>query len=101
MYHPDFEQGGMNFAALLKSKKSFFFRKYKTIRVELDRVEIRKENGRVLVKFVQAFQGDDYRDKGWKSMVLADDKDKGLRITSEGWSVISGSSSDSGSKGPQ
>ncbi len=100
MYHPDFEQSGMNFTALLKSKKSFF-RKYKTIRVEVDRVEIRKENGRVLVRFVQAFQGDDYRDKGWKSMVLADDKDKGLRITSEGWSIISGSSSDSGSKGPQ
>lgn len=100
MYHPDFQQGAMNYAALLKSKKSFF-RKYTTIQVQLDRVEIRKENGRMVVKFVQSFQGDSYRDKGWKSMVLADDKDKGLRIVTEGWTPVQGSSSDTGSKGPQ
>ncbi|AFM24162.1 hypothetical protein Desti_1450 [Desulfomonile tiedjei DSM 6799] len=97
MYHPEFEQTGMDYAGLLKSKKSFF-RKYKTIRVEIDRVEIRKENGRTHVKFVQTFQGDSYRDKGWKNMVLADDKDKKLRIVSEGWTALSESASDSGSK---
>ncbi|MBI5251062.1 MAG: L,D-transpeptidase family protein [Desulfomonile tiedjei] len=100
MYHPDFEQGAMKYSALLKSKKSFF-RKYTAIRVELDRVEIRKEKGRQIVRFVQSFQGDNYRDKGWKSMVLDDDKDKGLRIVSEGWTSISGPSSDTGSKSPQ
>lgn len=97
MYHPEFEQSGIDYAGLLKSKKSFF-RKYKTIRVEIDRVEIRKESGRTFVKFVQSFQGDSYRDKGWKSMVLADDKDKKLRIVSEGWTALSESASDSGSK---
>jgi murein L,D-transpeptidase YafK len=100
MYHPDFQQGAMNYPALLKSKKSFF-RKYKTIRVELDRVEIRKDKNRTCVKFVQSFQGDNYSDKGWKSMVLAEDKDQGLRIVSEGWTPLPGSSSDTGSKNSQ
>jgi hypothetical protein len=36
MYHPDFEHEGMNYGALLKTKKNFF-RKYRTIRVEVDR----------------------------------------------------------------
>jgi murein L,D-transpeptidase YafK len=93
MYHPDFEHEGMNYSTLLKTKKNFF-RKYRTIRVEVDRVEIRKVQGRVLVRFVQSFQGDNYSDKGWKSMVLAGGKDTGFRIVSEGWTAISGSSSD-------
>ncbi len=100
MYHPDFEQGAMKYPELMKSKKSFF-RKYKTIRVDLDRMEIRKENGILAVKFVQSFQGDNYSDKGWKSMVLANDKDKGFRIISEGWAPISGPASNTGAKGPQ
>ena len=94
MYHPDFEHEGMNYGALLKTKKNFF-RKYRTIRVEVDRVEIRKVQGRVLVRFVQSFQGDKYSDKGWKSMVLDGGKDSGFRIVSEGWTALSGSSSDS------
>ena len=94
MYHPDFEHEGMNYVALLKTKKNFF-RKYRTIRVEVDRVEIRKVQGRVLVRFVQSFQGDKYSDKGWKSMVLDGGKDSGFRIVSEGWTALSGSSSDS------
>jgi len=94
MYHPDFEHEGMNYEALLKTKKNFF-RKYRTIRVEVDRVEIRKVQGRVLVRFVQSFQGDKYSDKGWKSMVLDGGKDSGFRIVSEGWTALSGSSSDS------
>ena len=94
MYHPDFEHEGMNYEMLLKVKKNFF-RKYRTIRVDVDRVEIRKAQGRVLVRFVQSFQGDSYRDKGWKSMVLAGGKDAGFRIVSEGWTALSGSASDS------
>ncbi len=93
MYHPDFEHEGMDYQMLLKSKKNFF-RKYRTIHVKVDRVEIRKVKGRVLVKFVQSFQGDNYRDKGWKTMVLAGGKDTGFRIVAEGWTAISGSSSD-------
>jgi murein L,D-transpeptidase YafK len=93
MYHPDFEHEGMNYAMLLKTKKNFF-RKYRTIRVAVERVEIRKVQGRVLVRFVQSFQGDNYSDKGWKSMVLAGGKDAGFRIVSEGWTALSGSSSD-------
>ncbi len=93
MYHPDFEQEGMNYEGLLKTKKNFF-RKYRTIRVEVERVEIRKVQGRVLVRFVQSFQGDKYRDKGWKSMVLAGGEGSGFRIVSEGWTALSGPSSD-------
>ncbi len=93
MYHPDFEHEGMDYQMLLKSKKNFF-RKYRTIHVKVDRVEIRKVKGRILVKFVQSFQGDKYRDKGWKTMVLAGGKDTGFRIIAEGWTAISGSSAD-------
>jgi murein L,D-transpeptidase YafK len=93
MYHPDFEHEGMDYAMLLKTKKNFF-RKYRTIRVSVERVEIRKVQGRVLVRFVQSFQGDKYSDKGWKSMVLARGKDSGFRIVSEGWTALSGTSSD-------
>jgi hypothetical protein len=89
MYHPDFEHEGMNYGALLKTKKNFF-RKYRTIRVEVDRVEIRKVQGRVLVRFVQSFQGDKYSDKGWKSMVLDGGKDSGFRIVSEGMDRLIG-----------
>jgi murein L,D-transpeptidase YafK len=99
MYHPEFEQGGMNYKALLKSKRSFF-RKYATIRVELDRVEIRKDAEKTTVQFVQSFHGDGYRDKGRKSMVLASDKDKGLKIVSEEWTSLHESSSHSGAQGP-
>jgi murein L,D-transpeptidase YafK len=93
MYHPDFEHEGMDYAMLLKTKKNFF-RKYRTIRVSVERVEIRKEQGRVVVRFVQSFQGDKYSDKGWKSMVLARGKDTGFRIVSEGWTALSGNASD-------
>ncbi|HMK36876.1 MAG TPA: L,D-transpeptidase family protein [Desulfomonilaceae bacterium] len=99
MYHPDFEQGTANYKALLKSKRNFF-RKYGTIRVQMDRVEIRKDMDKIVVEFIQSFQGDDYRDKGRKSMVLAGGKDKGLRILSEGWSPLQEYSSDTSSKTP-
>jgi murein L,D-transpeptidase YafK len=96
MYHPDFEHEGMNYDMLLKTKKNFF-RKYRTIRVDMERVEIRKEQGRVIVRFIQSFQGDKYRDKGWKSMVLAAGKDTGFRIVSEEWTSLSGAAADTDS----
>jgi len=87
MYHPDFEQGKMDYAKFVKSKKNFF-RKYRTIRVNVERVDIRKVDGRILVKFVQLFQGDEYRDTGWKSMVLDESEGGAIRIRSEGWSPL-------------
>lgn len=100
MYHPEFEQGTIKYTGLLKSKKSFF-RKYGTIRVQMDRVEIRKDNDKTVVQFIQSFHGDAYRDKGRKSMVLASSKDKALRIISEEWTPLHESSADSGTQGPQ
>jgi tetratricopeptide (TPR) repeat protein len=85
MYHADFRQGSMDHKAFLKSKKHFF-RKYRTIRVETEGVEIEKSENRFLVKFIQSFQGDDYCDKGRKSMVLIRDKHKGFKIVQEDWS---------------
>jgi murein L,D-transpeptidase YafK len=98
MYHPEFEQGALNYKGLLKSKRSFF-RKYGTIRVELDRVEIRKDADKTVVQFIQSFHGDGYRDKGRKSMVLVSGKDKGLKILSEEWTPLHESSSDSHAQG--
>lgn len=87
MYHPDFQLGNMDQKMFRKSKKRLF-NKYRSIRVEFERVEIRKEEERVHVKFLQSFQGDDYRDKGWKDMVLVGDKNKGFRILSEEWAPL-------------
>lgn len=87
MYHPDFQLGNMDRKMFRKSKKRLF-NKYQSIRVEFERVEIRKVEERVEVKFLQSFQGDDYRDKGWKNMVLVGGKNKGFRIFSEEWSPL-------------
>ncbi len=84
LYHPEFRYGKMNYGKFFESKKHFFS-KYGVIRVELDEVDIRKVDGKLTVRFLQTFQGDDYSDKGWKSMVLAGSKTKGLRIVSEKW----------------
>ena len=87
MYHPQFGQGNMDYEMFRKSKKNFF-RKYRTIRVEIERVEIRKAGDALQVSFVQSFQGDSYRDKGRKTMVLAGGKEKGYQIVQEGWSRL-------------
>ncbi len=87
MYHPDFKDGKVDYKMFLKSKQNFF-RKYGIIQVELDRVEIKKSDGTWLVKFLQSFQGDEYRDKGWKNMVLAGEKGQGFRIIEERWSPL-------------
>jgi len=87
MYHPQFAQGDMDYEMFRKSKKNFF-RKYRTIRVEIERVEIRKAGDALQVSFVQSFQGDGYRDKGRKTMVLAAGKEKRYQIVQEGWSRL-------------
>jgi ParB-like chromosome segregation protein Spo0J len=87
MYHPDFQQSGMDCRMFIKSKKNFF-RKYQAIQVEVEQLEIGKANGRWVVRFLQSFQGDEYRDKGWKTMVLAGGKAEGFRILEEGWSPL-------------
>jgi murein L,D-transpeptidase YafK len=97
MYHPKFRQGSMDYKAFLKSKR-LFFDKYRTIKVEIDKVETEKEKGRCVVKFLQSFQGDDYRDKGWKSMVLAGGKSQGFRIVEERWTAYTGATAHSGAQ---
>lgn len=87
MYHPDFQAGDLNYDKMRKSKRAFF-RKYRVIKVELDQVKITRIEGRLSVKFHQTFQGDDYRDKGWKTMVLVGGKGEGFRIVDEQWSKL-------------
>ena len=85
MYDRHFQAGEkMDFRKWRSSKKRFFS-KYRVIRVELSRVEIKPVKEGYEIRFIQSFRGDDYSDKGWKSMVLAGGKDKGFRITSEEW----------------
>ncbi len=100
MYHPDFESGKSDFKELAKTRKRYF-RKYRTIQVEMERLQIRKVEKQLHVKFLQTFRGDEYSDKGWKSMVLVSGKDKGLRILSEEWYALQGSAGDSGTQGSQ
>lgn len=87
MYHPHFRAGKMDLEEFRRSKERYF-KKYDTIRVELDKLSVRKEGGTVRVLFQQIFRGDDYSDKGWKSVVLAEDKDKGFQILAEKWSPL-------------
>jgi hypothetical protein len=87
MYHPGFQAGAVSHEQLERSKRAFF-RKYRTIRLEIEQVEVVPVNEGLRVKFLQIFRGDDYRDKGWKSMVLAGTKDKGFRILAETWSPL-------------
>jgi murein L,D-transpeptidase YafK len=87
MYHPNFEQGKMKIHAFADAKKNFF-RKYENIKVNVERVEIKRMKDHVLVKFIQSFKGDEYSDKGRKSMVLAELEGGGLRIRSETWSPL-------------
>jgi hypothetical protein len=87
MYHRKFQAEATAREQLERSKRSFF-RKYGTIRVEIEQVEVASVKEGLRVKFLQIFRGDNYRDKGWKSMVLAGSKDKGFRILSETWSPL-------------
>jgi murein L,D-transpeptidase YafK len=87
LYDKEFQAGDLTYARLEKSKR-LFFAKYRTIRLDMENVETRRADGRVFVKFRQVFQGDNYRDTGWKSMVLAGSKDQGFRILSERWSAL-------------
>ena len=99
MYHPNFRQGKMSYDDFLKSKRQFFH-KYQNIRVEVERVETRKVKGQLVVTFLQTFRGDDYSDKGRKSMVLAQGEGEGYRILEENWSSLGGSPADSRTKSP-
>jgi tetratricopeptide (TPR) repeat protein len=87
LYSTDLHQGNLDYGKFVKSKKNFF-QKYRTIRVETEQVDIKDGKDRISVRFQQLFQGDDYRDKGWKSMVLARDKVKGFKIIQEDWSPV-------------
>jgi tetratricopeptide (TPR) repeat protein len=84
LYSTDLQQGNMDYRKFVKAKRNFF-QKYRTIRVETEHVDVKQGKDRIAVRFQQVFQGDDYRDKGWKSMVLARDKGKGFRIIQEDW----------------
>ena len=95
LYSAKFQQGNRDYRKFVKSKKNFF-QKYATIRVETEHLDINLAKDRISVKFQQVFQGDDYRDKGWKSMVLARDKVKGFRIIQEEWSPVQMVSHNSG-----
>ncbi len=99
MYHADFQQGNLRHEGFRKSKKRFF-KKYRTIRVELEKVSAKKTKSGLKVRFLQTFRGDDYSDKGWKSLVLAEGKNRDLQIVSEEWRPVRGASTDSNAKSP-
>ncbi len=87
MYHPDFKAGKIDYAKFMKSKRAYF-RKYRKLKVEIEQVQIGHMDGQIQVRFLQLFRGDDYSDKGWKSMVLGGGKDKGLKVLTEQWNPL-------------
>ena len=87
MYVPDFKQGDMDYSMFLKYKR-YFFRKYKNIRVETEQVEIKTDGNEIELRFIQSFQGDDYRDKGWKRIILSRDEETDFKIVLEEWTPI-------------
>jgi len=76
----------MVYDQFIESKRKFFGN-YQTISVEFDRVSVKKVRGGYQVKFLQRFQGDDYRDRGWKTMTLVGNREQGFKIISEEWSA--------------
>ncbi len=87
LYHPEFRADSLDFSQFLKKKNDFFHR-YQYIRVEIDRIKVKKEGNHLEVSFVQNFRGDNYGDKGVKNMVLDVSKPKKVRILSETWSPL-------------
>jgi hypothetical protein len=94
MYHPNFKQREKDLSEFKRTKQNFF-KEYKIIRVELDKISAKKLKYGLRVRFLQSFRGDDYSDKGWKTMVLAEGKDRGFRIISEEWRSLDAPPSDS------
>lgn len=86
LYHPSFRAGTMVYDQFMESKAKFFGN-YQTINVEFERVSVKKVRGGYQVKFLQRFQGDSYRDQGWKTMTLVGNPDRGFKIISEEWSA--------------
>jgi hypothetical protein len=48
-------------------------------------MEIKKQNDLWVVRFLQSFHGDGYRDRGWKNMTISGADGQGLRIIGESW----------------
>jgi hypothetical protein len=84
MYHANCRVSGLAMEEFQKSKRRYFGR-YDTIRVQIAKLKIKKARDRFLVKFLQSFQGDKYRDKGWKHLVLVAGKERKLQILREKW----------------
>jgi hypothetical protein len=87
LYHSNFRSDKLDQEKFMEVKRKLF-EKYRTIKVDVDGVEIRKVRDRFVVKFVQGFQGDSYRDRGKKTLVLVPSGGAGLRIITERWSSI-------------
>ena len=87
LYHPDFRADSLDISQFLQRKNDFFHR-YRYIRVEIDRIKVKKEGNHLEVTFLQNFRSDNYGDKGVKHMVLDVSKPKNVRILSETWSPL-------------
>lgn len=85
LYHPDFKADSLNYADYLKRKR-YFFNRYQYIRVEIDKIRMKRAGNLLEVTFSQDFRSDDYTDKGVKNMVLDVSRPKKVRILSETWS---------------
>jgi hypothetical protein len=82
MYDPVFQGAKGDYKKFAQSKKKSFGL-YHTIHVTVEQVEIKKTNDLWVVKFFQSFQGDTYRDQGWKTITISSTGNKGLRIVGE------------------
>ncbi len=86
-YDPRYKVGPVDYR-MLRERKRAALNKYETIEIGLQDIQIKGEDGMVRVDFVQSFRGDDYSDKGHKSLRLAPDSNGILRIISDHWTPL-------------
>jgi hypothetical protein len=87
LYHPSFHAGTVTREKLEKLKRRYFL-KYQSVRVTIEQLVIKECKGGIQVRFLQTFQGDDYTDKGWKTLLFTGSHPHGLRIVNEQWSPV-------------
>ncbi len=87
-YHPKFRYKDMDLDDFRTYKKDLK-KKYKSISIAVDQMEIEVEGSKAYVTFIQDYRSDKYQDYGMKSLVFLKSNDN-WRIREETWKDMSG-----------
>lgn len=94
LYDPKYKVGHVDFRTL-QNRKRAALNKYQTIEIQVRDIRIKREDDRTRIDFVQFFRGDDYSDKGTKTLYVTRDREGKLRILAEHWKPLEVTGSDS------